>query len=452
MRRLLVVAVALIALWPGAALADTVTSTADSGAGTLRAAVANGGTVTFAPALGQITLSSPIVVSSPGLTISDPEGDVNVTGASPLLHFSAGNALVAGVNFRGTGGGSAIQVDGGVTGVKIERSPIFNVATPIALASGANGDIAPPQSVRVGPRQPDGTLPVTGTVAAGAEVDVYGGDPTGSTPTRFLGRGDTGGGTFTLVPSPEPAPGAKVTATITSPSAGLGTSNHSATATVPADVTSPTLAGAFAFSTSEVIVVPSEPLAAGSLNLSDFSLEMAGVPRAITQGGISPDGSRVYLISNQPWNPGEAGSLSLAGAGRFTDLAGNWNLGSSPLAVGAAPGDFSPPLVQSLKLTPSKVCLTSGKTCKHIGVTISFVTNEVGKAVVVVNRASNRRAGQFVKKVTKAGRVKITWRGTIHGRKLRAGRYVVEVSMEDNVGNVTDSPPFQAIHIVRTTR
>ena len=69
--------------------------------------------------------------------------------------------------------------------------------------------------------------------------------------------------------------------------------------------------------------------------------------------------------------------------------------------------------------------------------------------MVVVNRASNRRAGEFVKKVKKAGTVKIKWHGTIHGRPLRAGRYVVEVSMEDNVGNVTDSPPFQAIHIRR---
>jgi hypothetical protein len=68
----------------------------------------------------------------------------------------------------------------------------------------------------------------------------------------------------------------------------------------------------------------------------------------------------------------------------------------------------------------------------------------------VINRASNRRAGEFVKKVKTAGQVKITWRGTVHGRKLRAGRYVVEVSMEDNVGNVTDSPPFRAIHVVRT--
>jgi hypothetical protein len=450
LRRLLALAVAFAALVPSNALAETVTSTGDSGSGTLREAVGNGGTVTFAPGLGTITLSTPITVSSTGLTISDPEGDVTVTGASPLLHFSAGNALVAGVNFRGTGGGSAIQVDGGVSGVKIERSPIFNVATPIVLGSGANGGIGPPTGVKVGPRQPDGTLPVTGTVVAGSEVDVYGGDPNGSAATRFLGRGDAGGGTFSLVPSPEPAPGSKVTATITSPS--VGTSSYAASATVPSDVTSPTLSGAFAFSTNEVIVIPSEPLAGGSLNLSDFSLQMAGVPRAITQGGVAPDGSRVYLISNQPWNPGEAGGLSLTGPGRITDLAGNFNLGSSAVTVGAAPGDFQPPLVQKLRLTPSRVCLTRAKTCKHVGVTISFVTNEVGKAVVVVNRASNRRAGEFVKRVRKAGRVKILWHGTIHGRKLRAGRYVVEVSMEDNVGNVTDSPPFQVIHIVRTTR
>jgi hypothetical protein len=217
-------------------------------------------------------------------------------------------------------------------------------------------------------------------------------------------------------------------------------------------VTSPTLRSAFAFTTDEVIVTPSEPIAAGSLNLSDFSLEMAGVPRQITQGGVSPGGNRIYLLSPQSWNPGEAGAISLAGAGVLTDVAGNFNLGPSPLAVGAAPGDFQPPLVQNLKLRPAKVCLTRAKSCKHPGVTISFVTNEVGKAVVVINRASNRRAGEFVKRVRKAGVVKIPWHGTIHGRKLRAGRYVVEVSMQDNVGNVTDSPPFQVIHIVRTVR
>jgi hypothetical protein len=322
------------------------------------------------------------------------------------------------------------------------------VATPIALGTGSNAGIAAPQNLKVGPRQPDGTLPVTGTAPNGARVDIYSGDPAGTSATKFLGAPTaSGSGSFSLVPNPEPAPGTKISATST---AAAGTSRYSATATVPDDVTSPTLRTAFAFSTNEVIVIPSEPLAGGSLNLSDFSLQMAGVPRAITQGAVAPDGSRVYLISSQPWSPGEAGGISLSGTGAITDAAGNFNTSTSPISVGAAPGDFQAPFVQNLKLTPSKVCLTKGRRCRHVGVTISFTTNEVGKAVVVVNRASNRRAGEFVKKVTKPGLVKIKWRGTIHGRKLRAGRYVVEVSMEDLVGNVTDSPPFQIIHIVRT--
>jgi hypothetical protein len=443
--RLLAAAIAVLALAvPASALATTVNSTGDSGTGSLRDAVATGGSIDFAPGLGPITLNSTITASAP-VTISDPEGDVNVTGSGsfPMLEFATGSGTssVKGVNFAG-----GIVVDDGVTGVQIERSPIFNAATPITLGTGSNGNIAAPRNLRVGPRQPNGSLPVTGTVSSGTRVDVYAGDPAGSTATKFLGAATPSSGSFSLVPNPELIPGTKVAATVT----GTGTSQYSATATVPSDITSPTISTAFAFSTNEVIAIPSEPLAGGSLNLSDFSLQMAGVPRAITSGAVAPDGSRVYLISSQPWNPGEAGGLSLTGPGKITDLAGNWNTGTSPVTVGAAPGDFQAPLVQNLKLKPTKICLTKGKKCRHPGVTISFITNEVGKAVVVINRASNRRAGEFVKRVKTAGLVKITWHGTIHGRKLRAGRYVIEVSMEDNVGNVTDSPPFQVFHIVRT--
>jgi hypothetical protein len=449
LRRLLPLTLAACALTPASALAATVTSSADSGAGSLRSAVAAGGSVDFAPALPQISLDSTIVASLP-VAINDDEGDVTVaasgsfTSGDPVLEFATGSATssVQGVSF-----GGPIKVDDAVTGVRVERSPIFSAANPIALGTGSNGDIAAPQNLRVGPRQPNGTLPVSGTVAAGSRVDVYSGDPAGTDATRFIGAAAPSGSSFSLVPSPELAPGGKVSATVT----GSGTSQY-ATVAVPTDVTSPTLRNAFAFTTNEVIVTPSEPLAAGSLNLSDFRLQMAGVPRPITQGGVSPDGSRVYLISSQPWNPGEAGGISLPGAGAITDAAGNFNLGPNPISVGAAPGDFQPPAVLGLKLRPSKVCLTKAKSCKHPGVTISFVTNEVGKAVVVINRASNRRAGEFVKKVSAPGVVKIPWHGTIHGRKLRAGRYVVEVSMRDNVGNVTDSPPFQVIHIVRTKR
>lgn len=469
MRRLLALpaALAALALAPAAASAVTVGDPGDDAVGDptacvtsvnckLRDAVAfvstGGGSIGFTPGLAAIGLAGTLQIPSSNINITDAEGDVTVRPTSgtvePLIEFTAGTAagaLVQGVNFTDPGG-TAIKVEDGVTGVKIERSPIFNVTTPISLGTGANGGIAPPQNLRVGPRQPNGSLPVRGTVAGGSRVDVYTGDPSGATATKFLGMATPSAGAFSLVPATQLTPGTRVAATVT----GTGTSQYSATATVPADITSPTLNGAVAFSTNEVIVVPSEPLDGRSLNLSDFSLQMAGVPRAIAQGAVAPDGSRVYLISSQPWNPGEAGSVSLAGAGVVTDTSGNFNLGPSPVLVGAAPGDFQPPVVQSLKIRPTKACLTKGPKCKHVGVTISFITNEVGKAVVVVNRASNRRAGEFVKRVKTAGVVKITWRGTIHGRKLRAGRYVVEVSMEDNVGNVTDSPPFQVIHIVRT--
>jgi hypothetical protein len=443
---------AALALAPASALAATVTSTANSGAGSLRDAVAAGGNIDFQDGLGPIQLTSPIVATTEA-DIADPEGDVTVQSSggsfSPLIEFAGGsdNSSIAGVKLTNPGG-TGVQVDTGVSGVQVTRSPIFDVSTPLDLQGTGNDSIAAPTNLRVGPRQADGTLPVTGNVASGSRVDVYAGDPAGSTATRFLGAPTPSGGAFSFVPSPEPAPGTKVAATVTS---GSGTSEY-AVASVPSDVTSPTLKSAFAFTTNEVIVTPSEPLSGGSLNLSDFSLQMAGSPRAITSGAVSPDGMRVYLISSQPWNPGEAGALSLTRAGAIADAAGNANLTLSPVLVGAAPGDFSPPLVNTLKLSTSKVCLTKTRKCKKPGLTISFVTNEVGKAIVVINRASNRRAGQFVKKVTKAGTVKIKWRGTIHGRKLRAGSYVIEVSMQDNVGNVTTSPPFKKFRIVRTTR
>jgi hypothetical protein len=455
LRVALAATLAALAIAPASALAVTVTSSADGPANppvdcpancTLRDAVASlpvGGTITFQAGLAPITLMSPLQISASGIQITD-DGDQVIQGPggfTPLLDFAAGSALVTGVTLTNPGG-TAVKVDDGVKGVSVQASPIFNTPTPISLGIGSNGGIAAPASLRVGPRQPDGSLPVTGTVSSGSRVDVYG----GADPTKFLGTATPAGGSFSFPLNPDPAPGGTVSATVTGSS---GTSQY-ATATVPADISSPFISAAYAFSTNEVIVTPSEPLAGGSLNLSDFSLQMAGTPRAISQGAVSPDGGRVYLISSQPWNPGEAGIISLTGPGVLTDAAGNFNQAPAPVFVGAAPGDFQPPLVLNLKITPSRACLSKSRRCRHPGVTISFVTNEVGKAVVVVNRASNRRAGEFVKKVARPGLVKIKWRGTIHGRRLRAGRYVVEVSMRDNVGNVTDSPPFQAIRIIRT--
>ena len=125
LRRLLPLTLAACALAPASALAATVTSSADSGAGSLRSAVAAGGSVDFAPGLPQISLDSTIVATLP-VAINDDEGDVTVapsgsfTSGDPVLEFATGSATssVQGVSF-----GGPIKVDDAVTGVRIERSP-----------------------------------------------------------------------------------------------------------------------------------------------------------------------------------------------------------------------------------------------------------------------------------------------------------------------------------------
>ncbi|HET8672009.1 MAG TPA: hypothetical protein VFL87_00105, partial [Thermoleophilaceae bacterium] len=177
LRLALAAALAALAVAPACALADAVVDNAgDSGVGpvdclvpgsgncTLRDAVGAGGNVTFANGISQVTLGSPITVSSTGLTITGPAGGVTIrpsgSAFTPLLDFAAGNALVTGVTLTNPGA-TAVKVDDGVIGVKVQASPIFNTTTPISLGSGSNGGIAAPASLRVGPRQPDGSLPLT---------------------------------------------------------------------------------------------------------------------------------------------------------------------------------------------------------------------------------------------------------------------------------------------------
>jgi hypothetical protein len=178
---------------------------------------------------------------------------------------------------------------------------------------------------------------------------------------------------------------------------------------------------------------------------------MAGTARAISSGGIEPNGSRIYLISSQPWNPGDAGTVALTAPGAVTDPAGNFSTSTKPIIVGAAPGDTQPPIVTALSIKPGKVCLTKAKHCKHPGATITFTTSEPGRAVFEVDKSSNRRAGTFVKRLKTAGVQHIRWGGTLHGKKLRAGRYLLQITVTDSVGNTTDDPPFSVFRVIRTT-
>jgi hypothetical protein len=443
-----VLAVAALLAAPATAHAVEVTNTLDSGAGSLRDAVGTGGTVTFAPGLGPILLDTPVTVGA-GVTITDPEVDVVVGPSSSfsggaLIRFT-GNSSMSGVNVNNHGA-EGVSVAAGVHAT-IQSSPIYDVTIPIDLLG--TGPTAP-ASLKVGPRQADGTLPLSGTTTAGGTVDAYGGDPAGTTPTTWVGAGTvSAAGAFSFPLSSDPPAGGKISATLTT--ATGGTSEWSATADVPADITSPKLLSARAVTDNEVVVTPSEPLAVGSVGISDFSLRMAGTPRTITKGGILPDGRRVYLISSQPWLSGEAGSISLTTPGAISDPTGNLSSSTTPILVGASPGDFEAPVLTGLKMKPKKICLTRSRGCKRPGTTITFTTNEPGRAVFSIYSSSNRRSGQFVKRLKSAGVQHIKWGGLLHDKKLRAGRYVIEIAVTDAVGNTTDDAPYTTFNVIRST-
>jgi len=444
--RVALLAVAALFAAPAAAQAVEVTNTNDSGAGSLRDAVGTGGTVTFDPGLGPILLDTPLTVPA-GVTITDPERNVTVGPASgfsggALIRFT-GNSSMTGVNVNNHGA-PGISVNAGVAAT-IRQSAIYDVTQPIDLLGGGT---SAPTSLKVGQRQADGTLPLSGSVGAAGTVDAYGGDPLGTSPTNWVGSATVSSGSFTLPLSANPPAGGKISATLTT--AG-GTSEWSATADVPADITAPIILSARALTTTEVVVTPSEPLVASTVGLGDFSLSMAGKGRTLTRGGIVPGGSRIYLISSEPWKPGEAGSISFARPGAVSDGAGNVSNSTQPVVVGASPGDFEAPVLDKMKFKPTRICLSKSSRCRHPGTTITFTTSEPGRAVFQIYSNSSRRAGSFVKRLKTDGVQRIKWRGSLHNHKLRAGRYVMEITVTDSVGNTTDDAPYRTFRVIRTS-
>jgi hypothetical protein len=364
--------------------------------------------------------------------------------AGPVLRFvdGSGGSNVRSLLVRGSDS-DGVEVDT-ADNVRITRSPIFaNALLPIDLVSGGNLGVTAPQNVRVGPRRADNSLPVTGATASGT-VEIFKGDPAGSAPTTFLA--DTPGGDFSYTPSPELAPGDKVAATFTNPTGS--TSELSATATVPSDIVSPVLAGSRALSTSSVFIQPSEPIDGATVQLSDFTVEMAGVRRTVTAGAIASDGSSLTLATSTAWKAGEAGFVELAGPGAVGDVAGNQNVDVSRVRVAAAPGDFIAPVITSLSFKPTRICLTRNRRCRKPGMTLTFVASEEGRGTLQAVRGSRANAKNFD---VVAGKNTYRFDGRFRGRKLRAGRYGLVITMRDVVGNVASETPFRTFYVKRTT-
>ena len=371
------------------------------------------------------------------------EGAASVSGSSVTgaagdgIEVAAPGVVISSSTVSGNGDDG---IDLGGTASTVRRSPIFgNGDAPIA-----NAPVAAPEGLRIGPRRADGTLPLTGSTGGGV-LDLFAGNAFGSSATSFIGELDLGAGAFSHLLSPEPAPFAVFSATVTS---GGGTSGF-ATATVPFDVASPDVVGAVATSTSQVRVQLSEPVDPASVGPEDFQLEMAEVPRVITGVSLDPTNTQVFLAS-AGWQSGEAGFVQLTGAGAFADAAGNASLSATRVRVAAAPGDFFGPIGSSLSIRPRAICLTRSRRCRRTGATVRFISNEEGRARLVIMRG-NRRVGEDVANA-RAGRNAIRFNGRLRGRKLRAGSYRMLLFIEDRVGNETEEPPIQRFTVRRSTR
>ena len=478
MRRVAVVAAvalgAALAAAPaaGAATTFTVTGTGDAPgvcAGTcssLRQAItsANGtpgaDVVVFDDALGAATIGVGTTLAATDPVDIDGGDDITLqqAGAGPLLRFEAGaagsrlrNITLAGPGPGGAGATSLVStaasdltvsdstlrdattsglaIDGDAQRVRSTQNTIFGYGTKAISfdASGVNGGITPPASLRVGPRRADGSVPVTGATATGGTLELFRGPHQAFAFSAAVGPGD-----FSLLPLPEPTPGEAIAVTVTDSSGN--TSEYAAT--VVSDVASPFLMGAVATSLSTVDVQPSEPVDPASIQPEDFHVEMAGVTRTVVGAVASGDGGRITLSLLEPWEAGEAGMMRLTGPGAISDTAGNVSLAPADLHVGGAPGDFVAPDITGFKLKPNRgVCFVLGPRCKRDRPAIIFYSSEDGDTYITVFRGS-RRIGER-RYTGQPGDNYIRFDGKIRGRRLRPGLYTMYVAMQDEVGNRT---------------
>jgi hypothetical protein len=359
------------------------------------------------------------------ITLAGP--GAGAAGSTALVSTGASDVVIATSILRDAATSGA-SIDGSAQHVRVTQSSIFRYGTkPISFdASGVNGGIAAPASVRVGPRRADGALPVTGTTAVPGALELFGGPQLG-----FALGAAVGGGDFSVVPSPEPAPGETLGATLTD---AAGDTSEYALATVPADVASPHLVAAVASSNNSIDILASEPIDPATVQPEDFAVQMTGVNRAVI--GVSVSGDRVSLLFSDAWEAGEAGMLRLAAPGAIADAAGNVSLAPADIHVGGAPGDFIAPVVTGLRLSPSKrLCWTIGPHCKRAGAAIIFRSSENGDAWATVLRGS-RRIGER-RFHGQPGSNFIRFDGKVLGRRLPPGRYRMYMAMQDEVGNRT---------------
>jgi hypothetical protein len=196
----------------------------------------------------------------------------------------------------------------------------------------------------------------------------------------------------------------------------------------------PAIVSAVAVSLTEVRVYFNEAVDPASIQPTDFSLTMADSERPVT--AASAGGTVATIASNTPWFNGEAGSIHLAGPGAIAGTGGDQSVQTDPVKVGAAPGDFVAPTVQSFRIAPGKI-----RCFCHRKVSIVFGTSQDAyRGFLTVYRGGAKIGVRRI--VARPGRNNYHWDGRVNGRLLNRGTFRLQVTVTDLVGNVT--PPNQS--------
>ena len=155
---------------------DTVTVRDAAGAGV----VVNGADARLdSPAITRVAQQG-LVLAGARTTVTNPE--IAANGSDGVSVTGSGANISNGRIHDNSGTGVVL---GGQNDV-IDKVTFFgNRDKPVAVVPGANGDIAPPQDLRIGPRRADGSVPLTGS-SSGGSIELWQGDPASATAPGLL--------------------------------------------------------------------------------------------------------------------------------------------------------------------------------------------------------------------------------------------------------------------------
>lgn len=300
----------------------------------------------------------------------------------------------------------------------------------------------PAPTIRVGPRRFDNTVSISGSAAAGAEVDLYSADGAATAD----GEGDgyllspaVVGDAYSYTPGVEPAAGSKFSAVQRTASGGSG---FSARAVTPSDLVSPVLLRAVAVSNTGVRLDFNEAIAPGSAPPEAFAISVAGVPRSLSS--VTVYGNSVFLESGVAWKAGEAGSAVLTGTARVTDTTGNEVIGQPSADVAAGPGEALLPQITSMRASPNRVCKKVTRRCRRGSISILVSLNKPARVVFEVRRRSKRARTMvsFVRRLD-AGRSRVKLSAIVSGKQMPRAVLALRATAQDVARSW--SPPAETL-------